>query len=1544
MAEKDMRLRLVLRRDGLPEDRLIWHVPLENDPTISKLLEKVNETIPLEIGQRGLEDYVVELRDDDGTSFECLHFQPVRTVLKSDDRVFIRALDRDDNRRRRISGRHQISSDGRRLIDGIPFGRRLLKAPSGRPPIDTPPPKRPRLAYNHEDTQGDWHDKHDTPMLLITNCESPKDVVASSNFGMSKGFGDADAEDGDFESEGVADVDDDSESNNYSPGSSGMSGDEEDLAEELRDLVEDNADFEREQELTTNTPNTQSLNRHDHAKISALQSAFPLAPTDICRKVLASSGGDLGATYGSLSDAFPPKLSESALLAWRDRGRNSTSKSKASQDTAPAKFTSTTRADWDICNKMRHDKDQSNDGGEERAFALMRQFDHRGLPPGSITSGKGLVQMAAISGLFTGRKESGESEGTSATLNGKASPEKEVDDDDGTSSSDISSTSEDETSDESSEAENGSDSGDAASDSDDSDNVDEDDSEDESPVGTQSHASNHSDSEHNDDIGESRDGSPGETSTRSLPISSRKPGQKRGQDYDDTSSSDASSSENSADDESSGICSSSESEDECTKDPPSCCALPVKPPIAQKQRIRSAPQTQQTQGPPTKAPQVEPAPPGAGKQSTKKRNARRRAAKRSKKLAQQIEVTNAPSTSTDAQSSTPPISDEKALFETRRKKLLDEIANGELEVDLSSQLVKTDNLPGTPTTTKRKRVEPNEFAQPDTQGRTPETLTSEEARSSASAQKRRRVDVGAGRRLLFGALGLRYPKTKEDENELRTKLMKDARLGSPGRKPGGSRAGQVNITDEEPVGNDLAAWKERILYRAVECCYEGVELSQPPFPFIQRWDPQQQGSWFQKKNKRGGQSKRAQRNQAHFYQDSHAGKKLKHEESTTWNEEGYDDTFNGLDDTVNNADIELNYDDDNGDESRQQEIIERTNDVSQFTDIDDLPSLPSDLSTLPTLHPGEVQLGMVITWQQWSCSSATNWQPQLSNVTGVVVRIDDDATGLEVCLAKRDRYLDRNEKRYDQNTGQRIYDRFEAPDLDDEDESEDEGYRTIGFAEMQQPRILQQPIAVTAGEEPDGHINHHCEVSPAVNITQEVEMKQLELIENADPLGTEHAAIVRDDVDIEANSVRPSSPPALTEESGKKTTTDSSAGSEAYQPGQGQQFSDMSVSDLSQISSPSRQLHESTSQAVSAMSQDRFIQGASSSKDVELDTISEKSTSNIPSSGFPSAGQSSAPLFDDNEDEVVAGTPKVVKSKVNVRSSVSSTRSGRQPDYTLDMDSAESDSFKIIDGDTSAVLDAEEQYDGGSDEDVSTPAPKPARAGMESTSSPMNPSTPGSLSSLNTVWCTALTSHNTQSPSKFLPPSTKMSQSSQALKDLEYNEAMLKLDDFPDDQESSSRITDSFKPNTLDGTVEEDDTVIKTSSISPQRMRAVSKISPPPRRKRRSPTRSSQFTLPPGTQVVELSSDSEPGYTENYADDEVDGTYSPEPDSLPRGSGWVHKKIGVGLSNSRSSTAPTGSQPKRKRRYFSSSQGLPSSTSISDFSQVKPRRKTSSKF
>ncbi|KAF2638184.1 hypothetical protein P280DRAFT_500007 [Massarina eburnea CBS 473.64] len=142
-----MRLRLSVQRNNLPVSNVLWNVPDTNSPqayTIVRLLEDVNKVLPLEADQWGLEDYIVEVG-----GFECLHFSPVSQTLKDDDLVSIRPLLTAEVRSRTLCGRHQISEDGRHLIDGISFGRPYLRQPH-RPAVRIPSRKRQRIEDHTE--------------------------------------------------------------------------------------------------------------------------------------------------------------------------------------------------------------------------------------------------------------------------------------------------------------------------------------------------------------------------------------------------------------------------------------------------------------------------------------------------------------------------------------------------------------------------------------------------------------------------------------------------------------------------------------------------------------------------------------------------------------------------------------------------------------------------------------------------------------------------------------------------------------------------------------------------------------------------------------------------------------------------------------------------------------------------------------------------------------------------------------------------------------------------------------------------------------------------------------------------------------------------------------------------------------------------------------------------------------------------------------------------------------------------------------------------
>lgn len=74
-----------------------------------------------------------------------LYFVPSFSSTNGDKSV--RPLQTSDLRFRKVSGRHQISADGKHLIDGVAFGRPFLRR-TERPPVRIPPRKRRRITYD----------------------------------------------------------------------------------------------------------------------------------------------------------------------------------------------------------------------------------------------------------------------------------------------------------------------------------------------------------------------------------------------------------------------------------------------------------------------------------------------------------------------------------------------------------------------------------------------------------------------------------------------------------------------------------------------------------------------------------------------------------------------------------------------------------------------------------------------------------------------------------------------------------------------------------------------------------------------------------------------------------------------------------------------------------------------------------------------------------------------------------------------------------------------------------------------------------------------------------------------------------------------------------------------------------------------------------------------------------------------------------------------------------------------------------------------------
>ena len=368
------------------------------------------------------------------------------------------------------------------------------------------------------------------------------------------------------------------------------------------------------------------------------------------------------------------------------------------------------------------------------------------------------------------------------------------------------------------------------------------------------------------------------------------------------------------------------------------------------------------------------------------------------------------------------------------------------------------------------RVEARNFSVNDPQS-TPGAVEASKAITSStpeSQHRRSKLDMSGAKRMVFGSLGLRTPKTKEDEIKTREKLMKDVR---PAKGPHFSE--KIETIEDTTAAADDESWKDKIDLRAVECCYEGIEYSTPPFPFVQRWDPQQQRG-YRMGNAQKRKGKKRKRNSNDYYEDGsyHQNSKVLRFED---NASGHEAESNLLTEKANaeGYDQDEPHDERNQDSARaNQQLLHETEGASANTLvnleethdlINDLPTLPKDLSTIPSLTIENAIKGNIVAFKQLEMSAETNWQPKISEYRSAIVdEILDDGT-LSMTLAKRDQPS--KKIKYNERTGERLYSKFEMPDYSDGNGVERNGKLEISFDELISPVLIE-----AASEEGNGNV------------------------------------------------------------------------------------------------------------------------------------------------------------------------------------------------------------------------------------------------------------------------------------------------------------------------------------------------------------------------------------------------------------------------------------------------------------------------------------------
>ena len=444
---------------------------------------------------------------------------------------------------------------------------------------------------------------------------------------------------------------------------------------------------------------------------------------------------------------------------------------------------------------------------------------------------------------------------------------------------------------------------------------------------------------------------------------------------------------------------------------------------------------------------------------------------------------------------------EQSEFEARRQKLLQDLESGGVDVDTHSE---KENIP--PQYRKDSVSPPAEKSAADGETEPPAELTTDPVNEKQPGRKLT-VDVESSRRLLFGSLGVKVPKTKEDEEATRQTLA--------GRSSQSQLDSRNRTEDADQPHHDIEEnWQDKLVLKAAECFLDNIQLSTPPFPFKQRWDTEAQAIIRQRKGSKHNKKKRPQRARVSRddessgfdadYQNDNIELNYDDQPSSQAFSEGNDDDqerqscASRFDADYQNDNTELNYDDPqacsegNDDQERQSrasrfdadyqndntelnyddqpspQACSEGNDDNQerqscemdATFIGDLPLVPETLTHIPNLTHApdlvedEMRKGAIIAYKHLELSKSTNWQPKVSDYRVAVVECLLDSGSARVQLEKR--YWDQPRPNSDENEGARRYgySGLEMPGFDD-GELEDDGFREVSFRDLIEPKLIR---------------------------------------------------------------------------------------------------------------------------------------------------------------------------------------------------------------------------------------------------------------------------------------------------------------------------------------------------------------------------------------------------------------------------------------------------------------------------------------------------------
>ena len=1038
-----MRLRVAIQRHGLPATSILWtsessfpqHSASHRSATISQLVDDINSIVPLESGEWGLEDYVVEVE-----GYECLHFQPI-DILHENDQVMIRPLLTSDLRQRRITGRHQVSSDGRHLIDGVPYGRPYLRK-TDRPEIP-PIPSRKRKRNDLEQDLLIGEGRSDFGAVLPQYLGPYLIAAAGEDTALSE-----EGDEGDEDFTGHSSMDEEDESSST------------DLEKELHDIQADLDDDESEVDISEEY--TRPVKRRK-TRASSISGASP----DLTRPLLehhhqssiASSQreGVMIETKTSRNVSFEDQADRSAQHLPKDAANNASSGDESSDSEGsrnePTAREPSKKKPLVAANSETSDSEESSDESvavkAPKTTIQMAKSSETSDSESSDNSSADEPRRNTFPALESSSEDSSDSETSESDIGPlrplvQSSPDEDVDSDSGSSSiahqaSDHDSSSEESSSNSQSDSDNTppgiSGLGQRPnSESSSEDSSSEDESNDasasrnfgkphvwhrgasyERQVNYERAFSPSSDTfTSSSDMSDSdTDSSSGSRTARPMNVR-RYPHATRGKEpimsasESSESSSDESSSESGDESDSAHSVRSQSSESSSGTSRSSISSPPTIEPSKTKPH-QQLPHTSSMLVPPIRSA------PGQGLKKTKNNNKRQQKRRQLAKLKEQgilpkeanfedlrqVDKSDLPQSVADDAA----IRNEKENLETRKNDLLgllegqnDQVTRSQPELETLEQIPASELKMVDRARKTGEFVERRVFAMKDDQtgavqpaiseNTTPAKPVSKPDSVSEPVQKRARLDIESSRRLVFGSLGVRTPRSKSAERQLREKFASEGRRRPIMRAPDVKTITEPSLgaeTHEPPQSSKSESsnpdWQKKLIVSAVECQRDGITMSAPPFPFVQGWDEEVIERIRVQKGQQQDSAKKQNRDRQEINEDQNSEMANPGEAPI---EQSSPTEFNG---------------------AIRDQLMRENHDLSalspeDFSSTKDLPCLPKDVIELPDLTLSKAIPGAIIAYQ--ILQMGPKFEPFVSDyLTARVERISEDGT-LEVKIATRD--------------------------------------------------------------------------------------------------------------------------------------------------------------------------------------------------------------------------------------------------------------------------------------------------------------------------------------------------------------------------------------------------------------------------------------------------------------------------------------------------------------------------------------------------------------